>query len=154
MGRISKTQKSRQDKAKKGGRGRKKTVIPDTPLKTLWRPKTTLWLLKGHAANPQKTLFATAFQILVIDGGTRPFSPLLYSLSNSTMYSTGNRSTRAVAGSELGSNTPAEIPGVDVVREGGEYQHFNFKLNPEEFELRLEEGDFEHIEDGVEDFLY
>lgn len=150
MGRISKAQKSRQEKAKKGGRGRKKTVIPDTSIKTPWRPRTTLWRLKRYAANAQKTLFATAFQRLVIDRNTRPFSPLLYSLSNSTMPSTGNRSTRAVAGSELGANTPAEIPGVDVVREGGKYQHLNIKSNPEELEFRLEEGDFEDIEDGVE----
>ncbi|RPB07515.1 hypothetical protein P167DRAFT_579204 [Morchella conica CCBAS932] len=64
------------------------------------------------------------------------------------MSSTGNRSTRAVADSELGANTPAEIPGVDVVREGGEYQYLNLniKLNLKEFE----EEDFEDIEDGVE----
>lgn len=148
MGRVSNTQKSRKSKAKMGGRGRKKIVVPESPIKTPWRPKTTLWRLRKHAATAQQALYTAALENLILSNrvapsllGSRPptgYKSLLGSRPStaagylsSTRPSTGHGSIRAVAGSVSSTDQEEE-----------------FSITGDKEIIILNEGD---IEEGFED---
>lgn len=148
MGRLKKSQTKHRNAGKQGGRGRKKLRIPESPIKTPIKPKTTAWRHKQRAAKAEKELHAAALASIILPiGSSRPSTshmsmgsrPSTAGQMSFTMTrpSTGYKSIAATAGSYPSSPTHVEdikrvvdipIRDIDTLEEIEETQSEGFEL--------------------------